>query len=212
MKFRHWKSPWKSRVTLKILVRKKMRNAENFSVWCKFFLSFNLISIPLNTKRKVFLCDYPGLSMWFPLKVFPVWFPCFYRVKKKEEMCVIFNVKVLGFTTSYLMKFYFNGMDTRTHCLITVFIIANMTEVFGINVPPLIQQEIRWFLEKELVECECRYIFRSNDDCIGRDMVSFSGLFWRCNSTCFQTSEQKKTDWCYYPSLENGFEIYIYIF
>ena len=67
MKLWHWKSHWKSRVTLKNLGTKEMSNTENFSVWLKIFqCDFNV----LEQQRKIFQWDNPGLSLWFPLLIF----------------------------------------------------------------------------------------------------------------------------------------------
>ena len=63
MKLWHWKSHWKSRVTLKNLGTKEMSNAEKFSVWFKIFQCDFIV---LEQQRKIFQWDNPGLSLWFP--------------------------------------------------------------------------------------------------------------------------------------------------
>ena len=86
MKLCHWKSHWKSRITLKILGTKEMGTVtlNFFSVILNFPVWFQC---PWTTKENISV----WLSMLFPLYIFSVWFPYFFQCKR---ICVIFSVIV----------------------------------------------------------------------------------------------------------------------
>ena len=82
MKLWHWKSHWKSRVTLKNLGTKKWVTLKIFQCDLKFF---SVISLSLNNKGKYFseiILDYLCYFLW---KYFSVWFLYLFSVTKKFQ-------------------------------------------------------------------------------------------------------------------------------
>ena len=109
MKLWHWKSHWKSRVTLKILgTKKKKSNSEIFSVWFKIFQCDYSVS---EQHRKIFQCDYVVSFV----NIFQCDFCVFFNVKKKKNQCHSFIVTVQDWQTQQIKYLWSSLNQSNTH-------------------------------------------------------------------------------------------------
>ena len=128
MKWWHWKSHWKSRVTLETLGTKEISNTENFSVW---------FQCPWTTKENISVCS----SMWFPLLIFFSVISVFVQ-SEKIYFSVIFSVIV----SWWLFWFVAYSGHTSSKCNRTIWGMRSLTDI-------LIFRSIADIMQVPLQEC-----------------------------------------------------------